>query len=221
MKKSLLSTLALAFAMSLSTTPVLAQDDEIDNTFAFVDADGNVVPDGSIVTISKPVEEDDGFGGVIYQMPSGLFVRNSDDQASLLVNYDIARIDNGRFQICFPSTCISRASKGSYKTTGGTLKANETRNLQTEWLPESYGQCEARLQLVLCVEFGKQFEEIANGPAITLRFNFADPASVNSAMQVVRPVAYYGIDGSRQKTAQRGIQLVRFSDGTVRKVIRK
>lgn len=221
MNRTLLHSLALAMTMSIAALPALAQDDEFDTTFEFVDADGNVVPDGSIVTINKAIEEDDGFGGTFVQMPSGLYVHNTDDDASLLVNYDLRRIDNGNFQICFPSSCISRSTKGSYKTTGGTLKADETRNLQTEWLPDSYGQCEAHLQIVFCVDLGKQFEEITNGPAITLRFVYADPASVQSTVQVLRPVARYALDGTQLRSTQRGIQLVRYSDGSVRKVVQK
>ena len=220
MNKTLFRSLALTLAMSL-TLPAWAQEDEIDTTFEFVDSEGKVVPDGSIVTINKAIVEDDGFGGIYTMMPCGLYVHNTDDDASLLVNYNLKRIDSGSFQICFPSTCISKSDIGTYKTSGGTLKADETRNLQTEWLPDDYGQCEAHLQIVFCVGFNNQFEEIVNGPAITLRFVYADPAGVQSAMQVVRPVARYALDGTSLRGAKHGIQLVRYSDGTVRKVVQK
>ena len=67
----------------------------------------------------------------------------------------------------------------------------------------------------------KQFEEITNGPAITLRFVYADPANVGAAVSVATPVAYYAISGQRLTAKPHGLALVRLSDGRVVKRILK
>ncbi len=222
MRHSLLHAALLAIAATLPATPAVAQDDgdDIDHTFEFVTADGTIVPDGSVVTVTNAVTEDDGFGTLTTIMPSGLFVKNTEiDDASLLVAYTIGTLDSGNFQICFPTSCIYRSATGSYKTTGGTMRGSETRDLQTEWLPTAHGTCTATLQIVVCAQIGGRFDEIIDGPAVTLRFVYGDEAGVAASKPgIATPVSYYTLDGSRATALRRGIYLVRYSDGTVRKV---
>lgn len=97
MKK--LFTLCLAL-LALSSMPAMAQDsdeDEIDNTLQFVDSKGNVIADGSEITVDSL--EDEGFQ---CQVSSGLFVNNTSSEtvyAGMEVN--ITRLDNGFISCCF------------------------------------------------------------------------------------------------------------------------
>ena len=75
------------------------------DTFQFVDKDGNVVASGTTLTVDQ-LTEDDIMGNNI---STGLSVMNtSGASASLRISYKITILDNGIFQICFPTICVSK-----------------------------------------------------------------------------------------------------------------
>lgn len=119
MKK--LFTLCLAL-LALSSMPAMAQDsdeDEIDNTLQFVDSKGNVIADGSEITVDSL--EDKGFE---CQVSSGLFVNNTSSEtvyAGMEVN--ITRLDNGSISCCFPVNCQIGEHVGTFSTMAVKLSA--------------------------------------------------------------------------------------------------
>ena len=70
----------LLIASVLTSMTMLAQADY----FEFVDKDGNVVPDGTTLTLTEVTTEEDVFGEVTYTMYSNLYVRNKTSETRYL-----------------------------------------------------------------------------------------------------------------------------------------
>ena len=152
----------------LSTLCAVAQDS---STFQFVDKSGNTVANGTTLTVSS-LTEDEIMGNFI---STGLSVKNtSESNASVRISYQIETLDNGMFQICFPSSCITKTTTGSFETTKGEMTAGEVRDLQCEWFPEAYGTCKVTLALEVMNALGTK---IANGPAIQVAFAYNSPGA--------------------------------------------
>lgn len=211
MKK--VSTLALFLLMG-----VLSTWSQTDNTFRFVDKDGKEVPDGTELTITGV--EDDGWGGVM--MKTGLYVKSN--QSGTLYGsmaYDVLEISSGAFQVCFPENCTSQAKPGEYETPAGAVK---TEDIQAEWLPEAYGTAKVTLQpkTYKYNSVTKKMSFVGDGPKITINFVYADPAGItNAGVDGVKVVGCYTLDGSQLAHSQNGINIVKTSDGKVRKVFIK
>lgn len=213
MKK--LSILFLALFMALMAKA------QVDETFQFVDPSGQVLPHNSIVDVITSIPDD--FDGMKMIVP--LSVKNmSDATAYVRVVYEITSIDNGGFQICFPVTCNLQRSVGTYETASGPMDGGQVKDLQSEWLPTTNGKCTVVLRLELMQltgQFPKQsFDKLADGPQITVKFNnYATNGIAPVSTQSSVATAYrYMLDGRRLMSAQRGLNMVRMADGTVRKV---
>ena len=88
------------------------------NTFVFLDKNNTQVADGATITVSDVTE------GAFDELmvASGLSVKNlSETDAKLAISYEVKSIDNGAFQICFPTNCISKSETGSWTTEVGTI----------------------------------------------------------------------------------------------------
>ena len=108
--------------------------------YVFTDKNGNVLEDG--VTITCNEAEDDGFGGIA--LSPGISVKNvnASEGSQLAIEATISKIDNGSVQLCFPTNCQVYNATGTYEPSEkATLATGETKAIQTEWLPETYGEC--------------------------------------------------------------------------------
>ncbi len=196
----------------LATAWAMAQDS---NTFQFVDKDGNVVADGTTITV-KDLTEDVFLGNFI---STGLSVKNtSTAAASIQLSYNIETIDNGMFQICFPENCITRSEAGEYMTTKGSLNAGVQRDLQCEWFPETYGTCKAHLAIEVLSAFGTK---VADGPAVTVIFNYADPSRIENIQQGTVVTDSYNLQGQHAAEGHKGLTISRLSNGKTIKHITK
>lgn len=197
----------------LATVWSMAQDS---NTFQFVDKDGNVVAGGTTITRSELV--DDPFGE--NYISTGLHVKNtSDGSVNMRVAYQIETMDNGEFQICFPVNCVRKSEAGDYITASGSLDAGTVSDLQCEWFPAAYGSCRAKLTIEVLNTFGSK---TADGPTVTVVFNHADPSGiigVHHASAV--PQQYFSADGRKKDGLQRGLNIIRMTDGTVVRLFNK
>ena len=190
----------------------MAQDSD---SFQFVDQSGNMVVNGSTVTLSD-LKEDLFLGNFI---SSGLSVKNmSETSAKVRIVYDITTLDNGSFQICFPINCMSRFETGSYTTTADDMNGGEQRDLQCEWFPDAYGTCKARLAIEVLSALGTK---IADGPAVTVVFTYADPANIESQQLAVGVKESYNLQGQRMDHGHKGISISRLTNGRVIKLINK
>lgn len=215
MKKLLMSCVAL-----LMGTVMFAQG--ADNTFQFLKTDGTVVADGETI-ICNNVEKSD-FDEIL--IPSGLNIRNTTGSvAYCAVDFTITEMQGGMFQICFPLNCIAKFETGAYETGAGAVAAGITKDLATEWLPDEgkYGTCTVIYQAKVMERNGNTYTLKARGPKITVRYEYNNPNGVygveTSGEKSV--TAYYNLSGRRMPVAQKGLNLVKYSDGTVRKIIVK
>lgn len=190
-----------------------------EHMFEFVTAGGEIVPDGSQVTITQFTEDE--YGDV--EMASGLFAKRVDADADQLVRiaYRVRTMDSGTMQICYPSACATILSAVSGATQAGEQE-NEQQSIQTEWFPSDYGTCIASLTLEPVVKTKTGFESLEDGPTVTLVFNYADPSRVSAtSTKVAIPVAFYNLNGQPVASDAKGVVLVRMSDGRVLKRIRR
>ena len=214
-------TLAMLLVLGLGTS--FAQDEEIDNTLQFVDAQGAVVPDGSEITRTEV--EDDGFGSL--QIPTGLSVKNPSNAAvGTKCEVNVLEVAPGSVNCCFPMACMSAPKTGTFNTMGGSLDASETRDFQTEWIGfEQYGKAKATFQILICEigQFGKVGDVIANGPKITINFVYSDPTGINGPTNVTvnRVAERYNAAGARIYAPVKGINILKMEDGSVKKVLVK
>ena len=108
--------------------------------YVFTDKEGNVFEDGAVINRSEVV--DDGFGGI--NLPGNLFVKNvnAEEGCQVAIEAQITKIDNGDLQLCFPTNCQSYSETGTYEPNGkATLAIGESKDLMTEWIPTTYGEC--------------------------------------------------------------------------------
>ena len=214
-------TLAMLLVLGLGTS--FAQDEEIDNTLQFVDAQGAVVPDGSEITRTEV--EDDGFGSL--QIPTGLSVKNTSNEAvGTKCEFNVLELPTGSVNCCCPMACMSAPKTGTFNTMGGSLDASETRDFQTEWIGfEQYGKAKATFQILICEigQFGKVGDVIANGPKITINFVYSDPTGINGPTNVTvnRVAERYNAAGARIYAPVKGINILKMEDGSVKKVLVK
>lgn len=146
------------------------------------------------------------------------------DDTGIHINYNIQTLENGSLQICFPMTCVSNNASGAFKTDNGMMTGNETRDLQTEWLPDTYGKCTVNYQIELMRQtsvFPPKYESIGMGPKITINYVYSDPAGINdiNGDSKTTIMARYDTSGRRLTDACRGLNIVKTSDGKVIKQI--
>lgn len=201
---------------------------QVDQTFQFVDKDGNVVADGTTWTVSEKVE--DLFYGLM--IPSELSVKNtSGEAANVAVDFQVTQISGGAFQICFPTNCQTRTDVTEVEETGALeMAAGEVKDMATEWVVkpfssdvEATGTCTATVQLKVMelIEGSFRYEVKAYGPKITVVFSNNGTTGIGSVEAVggKKVEAYYSLSGRRLSVPQKGLNIVKFADGTARKVV--
>lgn len=210
------------------------------SSLQFVRSDGTLIPDGAILIVDSA--EQSPFGENI--MNSGLFLRNSGDEAVVVaIEVDISSLDAGTLQCCFPQNCQSYDAAGTYLTPTGTLSANSSPlNLRTEWIffDSGYeGQATARFRVRIFRQDG--LSPLGYGPAVSVCF--ASPALTGIKSAIVNdtatlvpgfpPSSYkpsssappalvgiYDISGRRLSDLQKGLNILRYSDGSTRKIMK-
>ena len=158
----------LLFGLSMLAWPAMAQ--EIDESYVFMDEEGNIIENGATV-VRNVVEPFDEVSDVIY---SGISVLNLGGSTSDYIKmiYVIDRIDNGTYQICFPTTCNMQTEVGVYETGIGQLMG-DLQDIQSEWFPVADGECVVTLTIEIYTKMGlfpPTYIHKADGPTITLRF---------------------------------------------------
>lgn len=158
----------LLFGLSILAWPAMAQ--EIDESYVFMDEEGNIIENGATV-VRNVVESFDEVSDVIY---SGISVLNLGGSTTdhIKMNYVINRIDNGTYQICFPTTCNMQTEVGVYETGIGQLMG-DLQDIQSEWFPVADGECVVTLTIEIFTKMGffpPTYIHKADGPTITLRF---------------------------------------------------
>lgn len=222
MKKIYLLCLAM---MGLFALQANAQSSEIDNTFRFQDANGNEVKDGTTLTLSTLTEG---------KISTGLYIKNiSGKQTAGNLSIDITNMPNGSFGTCSFGSCLPAWAKGGvYQSSSCVVEANaQAQDIATEWVPAAYGDWTATMQIEVrevktTTKFGitqsTPGEVTGYGPKVTLHFVYADPTGINgiSSTQGKKVAAIYSASGARLADMQKGLNIVKYTDGTTAKVLR-
>ncbi len=193
----------------------------VDNTFQFVDEEGNVIPDGSEITV-KGLTPESAYSDAF--IDSGIYVQNTtDEQAGVGLTLTISRIDNGFLSCCFPSSCKeSSTTLSNYDSGKAFMTANQTKTLQTEFSPTAYGTCIATFQLRVHEDTGvlNPGDQIAIGPTITVNFVYDETSAGIEGVPADESevVGVYTIDGKLLDASMKGVNLLRMSDGSTKKV---
>ena len=158
----------LLFALSALALSLQAQD--FDDTFVFVDKDANVFQNGATITRTEVVPN--GVEGE--KIDAGVYVLNTSGGANdfIKMHYTINQIDNGAFQICFPTTCNTKDAVGTYETSAGQLMGN-MQDIMSEWIPVADGVCDVTLLIEVMTKksgFPPSYEHKAYGPTLTIKF---------------------------------------------------
>lgn len=215
MKK--LYTLCLALMCAAATS---AQSDDAKGMFEFTDKAGNVIADGSVITRDE-IDQN----AIDDQINSGLYVKQNTSESGMLVylGVDLSRLDNGTFQFCFPNGCQAVKSTGQYSSKRDVM---ENQSIMTEWMPTAYGQATATLSLHAVKKGGTAsfptYKELGTCSTVTVHFVYADPTGINdiSSDAHATPTAFYTADGKRLPAMQKGLNIVRLSNGKTVKVMK-
>ena len=149
----------------------------VDETFQFVDEQGNVVPNGSVITV-KTINEQG-------EMVVPLSVKNvSGKKAAVKLYETIADKPSGGWTTCVFGGCIELKSTGY--SNACVASENYSESLQTEWKPVigQYASWTAKLQIHVFnikqeTKFGQTIETVGDeiigyGPQVTVSFEYTE-----------------------------------------------
>lgn len=235
MKKIFTLCVALFAAVSM-----FAQ--ETKGMFEFATADGTVVPSGSVITKSD-VEDftDPEEGEDDMQIPTGLWIKPvktelNGEKLCVKLRVDVEKIDHGSIAFCLLGNCISAVREGTYESNGGFV--DKLDDLQTEWKivdkethKAKYGEATAKLTLVACRKsLGKDdlgveyfdFKDVGESSTVTVKFVYNEKSTgINGISNTnATVVARYAADGTRLSAPQKGLNIVKLSNGKTVKYIK-
>lgn len=224
--KTIKSLLLVAAAMF--TTASYAQ---VDQTFSFVDKDGKEVKSGTVITVNTveehPISGED-------MIPTGLYVKNNTkEKQGVGAFFNIKKLDNGSFQICFPMLCSEGiTATGMDRTKGGTMNAGQVKTLGAEWFPKADGVCEVEFKLefynINTNKFGVESyerveEEDMEYPMPSVTVNFVKGATAINGIkdgENVEVTGIYDATGKQMQTTQKGLNIVKLSNGKTVKIVK-
>ncbi|MBQ7471376.1 MAG: hypothetical protein IJS97_03000 [Prevotella sp.] len=209
----------------LATMSTYAQT--IDPSFVFTDLQGNTINDGAVITV-KEVNADG-------QLIVPLRVKNVSGEKRAASMYETLddMPSGGSWQTCAFGNCVPLSASGY--SSKNVCDPNYESGIETEWIPSEgqYASWSATLQIhifniVQETKFGQTRDVVGTqiigyGPTVTVNFTYSDPASVNGieAARETKVTAVYGADGRQRNGVQKGVNVVRLSDGSTRKIVEK
>lgn len=237
MKKIFTLCVALFAAVSM-----FAQ--ETKGMFEFATADGTIVPSGSVITksdVEDYTDPEDGEDNM--QIPTGLWIKPvktelNGEKLCVKLRIDVEKIDHGSINFCLLGHCSNAKHEGTYESNGGFV--DKLDDLQTEWMigndeetyKAKYGEAKAKLTLVVCrkVSQGKdqfdvehfKYEDVGESSTVTVHFVYNEKSTgingISNANATV--VARYAADGTRLSAPQKGLNIVKLSNGKTVKYIK-
>lgn len=205
---------------------------QTDNTFCFIDANGNEVKDGSIVTFYA-VEEEKVPGvpifGVKVEAKFDLSVKNAGGEDAAVAAHVITKSkSSGKIDFCFPNQCQEGGIPEDYKSDCAVMIAGGVQTLNSEWFPaeKQYGEALCTIQLLKVKQTGEtkfDYDILAYGPTVNIHCIYADPAAVKdlTADENATEVARYDACGRKLSAPTKGINIVKLSNGKTVKTIVK
>lgn len=169
----------LVFVGLLTSLFVSAQAQTSTNDVAFLDEQGRVIPNGTVVVLNKAVTTEFPFEG--FEIAGKVFIQNKTDKPqNVSLSYTINEIDEGEVKVCAYENCTINPDPGTYEV--GTKLLSIGLEKETVEIEHTYSErenCTITLKLKV-KELGSDKEK--EGPSITVKFdtNAAGIASVAS-----------------------------------------
>ena len=202
------------------------------STFTLLDAEGNELESGSVVTVTEWAMVQDAETGELVPagyMDSGLQLRkNVDDGVGLGAQVDLTVIDNGTFYEGIVGMARESTEAVSYETGKGDYYGTDPRPVNLHWTPASadaYGVCEATVQFNVYERTGIfppfRYEKVEDGPVVTVKF-VNEYSGISVAQQTdLMPTSRYLLSGQQITVPRKGLNIVKYADGSTRKVMVK
>ena len=169
----------LVFIGLLTSLFVSAQAQTSTNDVAFLDEQGRVIPNGTVVVLNKAVASEFPFEG--NKIVGKVHLQNkSDKPLNVSLSYIINTIDEGEVQVCAFEKCTNNSEIGSYEVGDNLFSVGSDKEaIDIEHFYGEFENCSITLKLKV-KEFGSEVEK--EGPSITIKFdtNAAGIASVAS-----------------------------------------
>lgn len=209
----------LCIALLFSCVAMNAQN------FIFVDGDGNTIENGATLTMDQVsykenfvFNPDDSYERV--QVPmislSGVYIKNnSAESQSCKVTYNVTALPNGSFAACCAGNCSnldSEIEKNANADAGKTIDIST----DTEWVPVAAGTTTVKIS-------AQGSKSMLPDSEITINFIYDGTASIDGIQNNAdnKVVARYSINGQLLDAPQKGINILKYSDGRIEKVIVK
>lgn len=212
----------------------------------FVDADGKIIPNGTTIvknTIETPLEIPG--VGKNQQISSGLSAKNtSSATVSVKSQLDVTDLPFGQLALCFPGDCWVNvgAYKGAYPThkpvqsnlsadgpwtspNAGSLGAGASKSLQSEWVISNMGNCTWDGSIG---SFTATYSLLVDNAVVsTIKVLYTTDQEVTGITGVKSDVANkvvvatYNVAGQQVISETKGLNIVKYSDGSTKKVMVK
>ena len=169
----------LVFIGLLTSLFVSAQAQTSTNDVAFLDEQGRVIPNGTVVVLNKAVPSEFPFEG--NKIVGKVHLQNKSDKSlNVSLSYIINNIDEGEVQVCALENCTNNPEPGTYEVGDKLFSVGSDKEaIEIEHFYGESEKCTITLKLKV-KELGSDKEK--EGPSITIKFdtNAAGIASVAS-----------------------------------------
>ena len=158
----------LVFVGLLTSLFVSAQAQTSTNDVAFLDEQGRVIPNGTVVVLNKAVPTEFPFEG--NKIVGKVHLQNkSDKPLNISLSYIINNIDEGEVQVCAFEKCTNNSEIGSYEVGDKLFSVGSDKEaIDIEHFYGENESCSITLKLKV-KEFGS--EEEKEGSSITIKFD--------------------------------------------------
>ena len=158
----------LVFIGLLTSLFVSAQAQTSSNDVAFLDEQGRVIPNGTIVVLNKAVVSEFPFEG--NKIVGKVHIQNkSDKPLNISLSYIINTIDEGEVKVCALENCTNNPEPGTYEVGDKLFSVGSDKEaIEIEHFYGESEKCTITLKLKV-KEFGSEVEK--EGPSITIKFD--------------------------------------------------
>ena len=158
----------LVFIGLLTSLFVSAQAQTSTNDVAFLDEQGRVIPNGTVVVLNKAVASEFPFEG--NKIAGKVHIQNkSDKPLNISLSYIINTIDEGEVKVCALENCTNNPEPGTYEVGDKLFSVGSDKEaIEIEHFYGESEKCTITLKLKV-KELGS--EEEKEGSSITIKFD--------------------------------------------------
>ena len=158
----------LVFVGLMTNLLVSAQAQTSSNDVAFLDEQGRVIPNGTVVVLNKAVTTEFPFEG--FEIAGKVFIQNKTDKLqNVSLSYTINEIDEGEVKVCALENCTNNPEPGTYEVGDKLFSVGSDKEaIEIEHFYGESEKCTITLKLKV-KELGSEQEK--EGSSITIKFD--------------------------------------------------